>query len=126
MNTMKRTHLSLYYLFSYLILAGVALLIAPQTALDLMLATGSYGDVMPRLLGVMLLALGLVILQIVRHQVDALYSTTLVVRSIILVCLAGLYVLSRDPLFLMLIGVVGLGFVLTGVSYWLDRRGATS
>ena len=26
--TMKRTHLSLYYLFSYLILAGLALIIA--------------------------------------------------------------------------------------------------
>ena len=38
-----------------------------------------------------LLALGIVILQIVRHQVEVLYSTTLIARSIILVCLCGLY-----------------------------------
>ena len=120
---MKRTHLSLYYLFTYLILAGLALITAPQFALKLLFSNGSYGDVMPRLLGVVLLALGIVIFQIVRLQAEALYSTTLIVRSIILVCLFGLYLYARDPFFLVLIGVVGLGVVLTGTSYWLDRRG---
>src|SRR6266481_3487974 len=40
---------------------------------------------MPRLLGVILLALGLIIVQIIRHQVEALYTTTLGVRVIIIV-----------------------------------------
>ena len=119
---MKKTRLSLYYLVGYLIPGGVALIIAPQWALNLLLSNGNYGDVLPRLLGVLLLALGIVILQIVRLHVDALYSTTLVVRSVILVCLLGLYLYSRDPLFLTLLGIVGFGFVLTGISYWLDRR----
>ena len=121
---MKKTHLSLYYLFGYLIPAGVALIIAPQWALKLLLSNGTYGDVLPRLLGVILLALGMVILQIVRLHVDVLYSGTLVVRSVILVCLVGLYLYSRDPLFLTLLGIVGFGFVLTSISYCLDRRGA--
>ena len=120
---MKRTHLSLYYLIGYLILAGLALIAAPQLALKLLLSNGSYGDVLPRLLGVVLLALGIVILQIVRLQLEVLYSTTLIVRGIILVCLLGLYLYAHDPFFLSLIGVVGLGVLLTGVSYWLDRRG---
>ena len=119
---MKRTHLSLYYLVTYLILAGLALIAAPGFALKLLLSNGTYGDVMPRLLGVVLLALGIVIFQIVRLRLEALYSTTLVVRSIILVTLLGLYLYSQDPFFLVLIAVVGLGVALTGISYWRDRR----
>ena len=119
---MKKTHLSLYYLVGYLIPAGVALIIAPQWALKLLFSNGNYGDVLPRLLGVILLALGMVIFQIVRLHVDVLYSATLMVRSVILVCLFGLYFYSRDPLFLTLLGIVGFGFVLTSISYWLDRR----
>ena len=119
---MKKTHLSLFYLVGYLISGGAALIIAPQWALKLLLSNGNYGDVLPRLLGVILLALGMVILQIVRLHVDVLYSATLMVRSVILVCLFGLYFYSRDPLFLTILGIVGFGFVLTSISYWLDRR----
>jgi hypothetical protein len=53
-----------------------------------------------------------------------LYPTTLVVRALILVVLAGLYVSAPDPFFLVLIAIVGLGVVLTGASYLLDRRDA--
>jgi hypothetical protein len=123
---MKRTRLSLYYLAGYLIPAGVALITVPQLALKLLLSNGEYGDVLPRLLGVILLALGIIVLQIIRLHVDALYSTTLIARSVILVCLVGLFIYARDPLFLTLLGIVGLGFMLTGVSYWLDRRSKES
>ena len=95
---MKRTHLSLYYLVGYLIPAGIALITVPQLALKLLLANGTYGDVLPRLLGVVLLALGIIVLQIIRLHVDALYSTTLIARSVILVCLLGLYIYwSLEP-----------------------------
>ena len=119
---MHRTHLSLYYLFSYLIFAGLSLLVAPQFALRLLLSDADYGDVLPRLPGVILLALGIVVMQIVRLKVQVLYSTTLIVRSIILICLFGLYSYSRNPLFLVLVGIVALGVTLTGASFWLDRR----
>jgi hypothetical protein len=52
---------------------------------------------MPRLLGVVLLALGLIMVQIIRHRVEALYLTTLGVRVVIIVGLAGLFVYSQDP-----------------------------
>lgn len=119
---MKKTHLSLYYLIGYLIPAGLALITAPQLALKLLLSNGNYGEVLPRLLGVVLLALGIIVLQIVRLHAEVLYSTTLIARSVILVCLFGLYLYARDPLFLTLLGIVGFGFVLTGISYWLDQR----
>jgi uncharacterized protein YjeT (DUF2065 family) len=120
---MKRTHLSLYYLVGYLIPAGIALIAAPQLALKLLLSNGDYGDVLPRLLGVVLLALGIIVLQIIRLHADVLYSTTLMARAVIVVCLLGLYLYARDPLFLVLFAVVGFGLLLTGTSYLRDRRG---
>ena len=119
---MRRTHLSLYYLAGYLIPAGIALIAVPEFALRLLLSNGDYGDVLPRLLGVVLLALGIIVLQIIRLHADVLYSTTLIARAFILAVLLGLYLYARDPLFLTLLGIVGLGFILTGASYLLDRQ----
>jgi uncharacterized membrane protein YoaK (UPF0700 family) len=119
---MQTTRLSLFYLAAYLLGAGVALVAAPGLALSLLFSNGHYGDVMPRLLGVVLFALGVVIVQIIRHRVEALYTTTLLVRSFIVLVLAGLFLYSRDPLFISLIVVVGLGMIFTGSSYLRDRR----
>lgn len=119
---MKPTRLSLYYLASYLVVAGVALLATGQFAMWLLLSNGEYGDVLPRLLGVVLLALGIVIVQIIRHRLEVLYTTTLAVRAVILAALAGLYAYSRDPFFLVLIAIVGFGVILTGTSYLSERR----
>ncbi len=123
---MRRTHLSLYYLAGYLLFAGVALVLVPQFALSLLQSNGTYGDVIPRLLGVVLFALGVFVAQIIRHDLAVLYTTTLAVRAVILVVLASLYAYARDPLFLVLILIVGLGVVLTGSSYLLDRRGGSA
>jgi len=114
--------LSLYYLAAYLLGAGIALILAPSLALKLLFASGQYGDVLPRLLGVVLLSLGIVIVQIIRHQLEVLYSTTLIVRTLIVAVLVGLFIYSHDPLFISLVVVVGLGMVLTGSSFLLDRR----
>jgi len=120
----RRTRLSLYYLAAYLLGAGIALIVAPSIALRLLFAAGSYGDVMPRLLGVVLLALGVVIVQIIRHSLEVLYPTTLIVRSFIVAVLIGLFIYTRDPLFISLLVVVGFGMLLTGFSYATDRRTA--
>jgi len=122
---MKRTRLSLYYLAGYLLFAGVALVLAPSLALQLLLSNGSYGELLPRLLGVVLFALGVFVAQVVRLGLAQLYTTTLAVRVVILAVLVWLYASSSDPLFLVLLGIVGLGFVLTGTSYLLDRRERT-
>jgi len=122
----RRTHLSLFYVAAYLVGAGIALMFVPSLALKLLFSSGTYGDVMPRLLGVVLLALGLVVVQIIRHRVEGLYTTTLGVRAIIVASLVALFIYSKDPLFISLIVVVGIGMILTGTSYLLDRRQVTS
>jgi hypothetical protein len=117
---MNRTRLSLYYLATYLLGAGIALIVVPSLALTLLFTKGHYGDVLPRLLGVVLLALGIVIVQIIRHRLEVLYTTTLLVRVFIMVVLAALLIYSGDPLFISLMVVVGL--VFTSTSYLIDRR----
>jgi hypothetical protein len=43
-------------------------------------------------------------------------------RVIIVGFLVALFIYSRDPLFIALTVVVGIGMILTGTSYLLDRR----
>ena len=118
---MRTTRLSLYYLATYLTIGGLGFLAAPQTILTLFFSNGQYRDVIVRLAGVLLLALGILVFQIIRHRVSALYPTTLIVRAIILLALIFLYFSSRDPLMITLLVIVGLGFLLTLGSYIADR-----
>jgi hypothetical protein len=119
---MHRTHLSLYYLVSYLTVAGLALLLAPGFALSLLLSNGDYGNVFPRLAGMLLLGLAILVGQIIRLRIEALYPTTLIVRLLFLVSFVFLFVISGDPFFLVVFAIVSVGVIVTGASYLLDRR----
>jgi len=122
---MKKTHLSLYYLVGYLFPAGLALVLVPKFAMSLLFSNSAeaYGDVLPRLLGGTLIALGMLIVQIIRHRLEMLYPTTLAVRGVLLAVMLGLYLYSGDPFFISLMVIVGFGVLLTGISYYLDRQG---
>lgn len=119
---MRRTNRSLIYVAAYLTGAGIALVLAPGLSLRLLLSNGDYGDILPRLVGFLLLGLGILVVQIIRYHVAVLYGTTLVVRAVFIVGFVALYALSRDPLFLVLLVVVGIGMLATGMSYVRDSR----
>jgi len=101
--------LTLVYLTGYLLAGGAALLVAPDRALRLLLSNGAYGDVMPRVVGIFMIGLGWMILQFVRARDHRYYGATIVVRSFIVVALTVLLFKTRDPLFLVLDGIVLLG-----------------
>jgi hypothetical protein len=117
----NRTRLSLYYLAGYLTFAGLALLLVPSLALKLLLSNGDYGETFPRLAGMLLIGLAFLITQIIRHRIEVLYPTTLVVRLFFLVVFAYLFLSSNDPFFLVVFGIVLLGVILTGYSYLTER-----
>lgn len=123
---MRWTRLSFCYLIGYLSLGGVGLLFAPEVALRLLGATGSYPPLLVRFLGAFMVGLGIVIGQIVRHRVEVLYPTTLIVRVVLLSTIVGLYFESRDRLFLVLAGIVALGMLLTSAGLLIDRRSRAS
>ncbi|NIQ39756.1 MAG: hypothetical protein GTN81_14380 [Proteobacteria bacterium] len=122
---MRKTGLSLFYLAGYLLVGGVGFLAFPQTVLTFFFSNGNYSNVMVRLVGILMLSLGILIVQLIRHKVEALYKTTLIVRTIILIALASFYFAYRDPLMIVLFVIVGIGFTLTLTSYLLDRTAAS-
>lgn len=115
-----RTRICLWYVVGYLVITGGALLVAPKAGLQLMLSTVDYGEVMPRWVGMMSLALGALIGQTVRHRLKVLYPLGFFMPAAMLIGFVGLYQQSEDPLFLTVVAVVGVGVVLTGASLLLD------
>jgi hypothetical protein len=122
----RRTNLSLYYLAGYLVPAGILLLFVPEWATKLLLSNRTYDYAPFHLAGVLLLVIGILIIQIIRHKLEMLYSTTLVARVLISATLLWLYLSTGDPFFAVILVVVLIGVALTGVSYWLDRKSAAA
>ncbi len=121
---MRRTNLSLYYLAGYLVPAGLLLVFVPAFATKLLLSNQTYDYAPFRLAGVLLLVLGILIVQIIRHKLSMLYGTTLLARALISATLLWLFAVTGDPFFAVILVVVLIGVALTGVSYLLDRREA--
>ncbi len=118
---MSKTRLSLFYLVTYLTLTGLGLMIAPEQVLRLLMASHQYDDAMPRFAGILMLALGLVVSQIIRLRVEALYPITVLVRLVIWVYVLWLYFHSGDTFFAAVLGVLGLGILITGSAYLSER-----
>jgi hypothetical protein len=112
-------------LASYLTLIGLGLLFLPDKTLRLLQSDGEYGKIFPRLVGMLMGGMGLSVFGMFRTRVPELYPATLIIRVYFLVCLAVFYWMSYDPLFLVLIVIVGIGFAWTLISYLLDRRSPT-
>lgn len=121
MGARPRPHWSMYYLIGYLAPTGLAFLSAPAPALRVLGATGTYSDVMVRTVGSFMIALAVLVTQAIRHRLEAIVRTTVFVRLFFLGCFTAFFVSTGDPLFVAILGVVGLGVVLTCVDLW--RRG---
>lgn len=119
---MNKTRLSLFYLGFYLVLIGLGLLFAPQGTLKVLQSNRDYGDIFPRFAGMLMSGMGLSIFGMIRARSVELYPATLFIRMYFIACFVAFYVMTHDPLFLVLVGIVGLGFVLTLAAYLLDRK----
>src|SRR6516165_1371688 len=122
---MNKTRLSLLYLGSYLVLIGLSLLFAPDSTLRLLQSNAEYGDVFPRVAGMLMSGLGLSVFGMIRARSSEQYPATLFMRVYFIACFVAFYAMTRDPLFLVLVGIVGLGLILTLASYLMDRRKLT-
>jgi hypothetical protein len=109
---------------SYVFIIGIGLLFAPRETLKILGSNRDYGDVFPRVAGMLMSGLGLSIFGIIRVRAAELYPATLFIRAYFIACIGTFYTMPRDPLFLLLVRIVGLGFVLTLGSYLLDRKGS--
>ncbi len=121
---MGKTRLSLFYLAGYLSIGGFCLLVFPQTAVGLLLSNGDYSNVMLRMVGVFFLAIATIVVQFIRHRTAVLYPTTLIVRAGFLTAFISFYVIYKDPMMIVIAGIVGFGFILTMTAYLLERKQA--
>jgi hypothetical protein len=114
--------LTFIYLASYLLVGGLGFLVLPELTLRLLLSNGNYGDVMPRLVGTFMVALGGVILQFVWARDYRYYRYAIIARIFIVVALTVLYFKARDPLFLVLDAIVLVGLLPSiYVAVWMAQ-----
>ncbi len=123
---MKWTRLSLFYLVAYLFPSGIGLLAAPADAMKLLHSNADFGDVLPRVVGMFLVGLGIIIVQLIRLRAENLYFTTILVRSFFCACFVAFLSMTGNPLFLSMLIIVGIGLTLTSACYAIDRRAAAS
>lgn len=125
---MKLTRLSMFYLASYLLFSGLGLLLAPDLAFKLLQSSsnGAYGDIIPRMAGAVILALGGIVVQIIRHDLKVLHPTTLGLRVMLLSTMVFLFTRSHDPFFAIVSVIVALGMALTATGLLLERRATGS
>jgi membrane protease YdiL (CAAX protease family) len=126
LDMMNRTRISLFYLGSYLTIIGIGLLFVPRETLKILQSNGDYGDVFPRVAGMLMSGLGLSIFGMIRARSHELYPATLLMRVYFIACIVAFYRMTYDPFFLVLVVIVGLGLALTLRSCLLDRKGSKS
>ena len=112
---MPKTRRSLYYLATYLFLTGLAFLLVPQFSLRLLLANHPYSDV---------IGLAVVVANVIRIGDARFYPVTLMARIPMWFMILGIYLRSEEKSLLVVLGVLGLGIVVTGSCY-LSERGKT-
>ncbi len=118
---MKR--ITLTYLAIYLLIGGLGLAFLPALALRLFFSNGDYGDVMPRVAGMLMIGLSGLIGQFVLNQDYRYYPYSVYIRSFFVLFLFVLYARSSDPLFLVLHGIILLGLLPSIYTLIRERAG---
>ena len=108
---MNLKRLLLGYLSGYLVFGGVGLAFVPDLALDLLQSDQDYGDVMPRVVGMFMVALGALIGLFVYNEDYTYYRFSVAARTGIVLFLIYLYTLDSDPMFIVLNVIVLVGLV---------------
>jgi hypothetical protein len=117
-----RMRLSLFYVVSYLLGSGLGFTLAPRLTLDLMFSNAHYDLPIVRMCGLFILGLAAFVAQTIRHRLAVLYPTIIAVRVLFCAGYVALYVQTRDPFFLAVLGVVGAGLVASSIGFTMDRR----
>lgn len=112
---------TLTYLASYLFIGGIGFGFIPEMALKLFMSTGSYGEVMPRMVGMFMIVLGFLILLFIKNNDYKYYLPTIIARSFIVIFLGVLYWKSNDPLFIIVNIIVLIGLLPSILVFLKDK-----
>ena len=112
----------LMYLASYLFFGGAGFAFMPELTLKMFMSNGEYGDIMPRVAGLFMVALsGLITMFVVRRDYSY-YAYSVFARTAIVGFMVVLYLKSGDPLFLVFNAIVLVG-LLPSIWLFFTERG---
>lgn len=103
--------ITLTYLVSYLIFGGIGLTFFPALFLEIFQSSGNYGNVMPRVAGMFMLALGGLVGSILYYKDYKYYKFSIIARTIIAFLLYWFFLMTDDPFFLIIKIIVLIGLV---------------
>lgn len=109
------------YLSGYLLVGGLGLAFVPGTALDLLQSDQDYGDVMPRVVGMFMVALGALVALFVARRDYTYYGFSIAARTGIVIFLGYLFTIDNDPLFVVFAAIVLAGLIPSYVVLWSER-----
>ncbi len=118
---MPKTRTSLYYLATYLFLTGFAFFLAPQLTLKLLFANHEYQSLFVQFVGVMMIGLSIVVVNVILYGGPLFYRATLLARIPMWILILILYFQTQESALLVVLGVLGLGIVITGSCYLKER-----
>ena len=113
--------IAIAYLLSYLIFGGLLFLVMPQLGLKLFTADQAYHSLFVRLSGALLLGLATFVVLGLASGDRKFIKKAIVVRLVILIGMLVIYLIHRETLILMLMGVVSFGALL---SFLAESRSA--
>jgi uncharacterized protein YjeT (DUF2065 family) len=112
--------ISWIYLASYLSIGGIGFAFIPEPTLRLFLSNGDYGDIMPRVVGMFMLALGGLIATMTINNDLRYYPYAVFIRTGMIVFLSWLYMMSKDPLFIVILSIILIG-LLPSWYFYLEK-----
>ncbi|MCU1329477.1 MAG: hypothetical protein JWN34_4847 [Bryobacterales bacterium] len=118
---MPKTRSTLYYLATYLFLTGLALFLAPQLTLKMLMANHAYPGTFVQFSGVLMIGLAIVVANVILYGGPKFYRATLLARIPMWFLILGLYVETQETALVIVLGVLGLGILLTGSCYLRER-----
>ncbi len=123
---MRLKRLTLIYPATILIFGGLGFALLPEFTLDLLQSNQDYGDVMPRLVGMFMVALGSLIGLFVARNDYTYYGYSIVARTGFFVFFFVLYSIDQDPLFLVFPAIVSVGLIASYFVYISEWRAGGS
>ena len=119
---MEPKQITLGYLTSYLVFGGLGLLFVPETFLEIFQSDRDYGDIMPRVAGIFMLALGGLVGMIVYYRDYKYYPFSIATRTTIVLLLMWLYLKDDDPFLIVINIIVLIGLLPSWFVYLREKR----
>jgi len=123
---MNLKRISLTYVVTYLMIGGFGLAVVPDLFLKLFQSNQDYGDIMPRVAGMFMIALGGLIAAILYFKDFKYYGSSIVIRTFIVLFLFFLYFLNNDPFFIVINVIVLIGLLPSYIIYIKDKLNSPS